>query len=161
MGRTRERFTRISAYKCMQKMSSVASATCFWGRSNWRVELARAWLQLLIEPVLQTQEFIRSGWFRGKVSSLLARNMPSAPHSTRTTKHQRGRESHKSEAASSERGSVGGRSSLKHGKGSGRLWWENSWAERVLTRINKQGSSSINTNLQMVRCGHSKTWSVS
>lgn len=79
---------------CIQmhaKKSSVASATCFWGRSNWRVELDRAWLQLLIEPVLQTQEFIQSGWFRGKVSSPLARNMPSAPHSTKTTKHQRGR----------------------------------------------------------------------
>lgn len=38
---------------------------------------------------------------------------------------------------------------------------KNSWAKSVLIRINKQGFSNINTNPQMVRCGLSKTWSVS
>ena len=49
------------------------------GRHNLRVELGRVSIQLRNEPMLQTQEFTQSGWFRERVSYLLAQTMPSHP----------------------------------------------------------------------------------
>lgn len=68
-------FLHVSLH--MQKIKLWFSNSLLAGRHNLRVELGRVSIQLRNEPMLQTQEFTQSGWFRERVSYLLAQTMPS------------------------------------------------------------------------------------